>query len=104
MQHYRHGDIPLYPIKKASGELLKHDGSFVLALGEATGHHHKIAVRNPADMEIRQTAVGYVLILKSEGMLTHEEHGAITVRPGTYRVGREREKDWFSLTTRRVID
>lgn len=104
MKHYRHGDIPLHPLKKASGEIIKHSGSFVLALGEATGHHHKISVADPADMEIRQTPAGYILVLRSEGSLSHEEHGTISISPGTYSVGREREKDWFSLSVRRVID
>ena len=104
MKHYRHGDIPLHPIRKASGTVIKHSGSFILAEGEATGHHHRITVANPADMEIRQTAAGYVLTLKSEGTLSHEEHGTLTIAPGTYRIGKEREKDWFSLSVRRVID
>lgn len=101
---YRHGDIPLHATKEVSGKVIKHDGSFVLALGEATGHHHVITVEKPADMEIRQTADGYVLVLKSNGTLTHQEHGAITVAPGTYRVGREVEYNWFSKTKREVID
>jgi hypothetical protein len=101
---YRHGDIPLYPIKKASGEKLDHSGSFILAEGEATGHHHRISVADPADMEIRQTAAGYILVLTSEGTLTHQEHGTLSIAPGIYSVGREREKDWFSGAVRRVID
>lgn len=104
MKNYRHGDIPLHPIKKVEGKTLSHKGSFILALGEATGHHHKITVVDPVDMEIRQTAAGYILILRTEGTLTHQEHGTLLVAPGIYAVGREREYDWFSKATRRVID
>lgn len=104
MKHYRHGDIPLHSIKKVEGKIIKHEGSFILALGEATGHHHKITVANPLDMEIRQTTAGYILVLKKEGQLTHQEHGTLTVVPGKYSVGREREYDWFSKATRRIID
>ena len=101
---YRHGDVSFHPIKEATGKVINHNGSFTLALGEATGHHHLITVPRIEDMEIRETAAGYILVLKSEGTLTHEEHGTLTVAPGTYRIGKEREYDWFSLATRRVID
>lgn len=104
-QHYRHGDVPLHPIKKVSGEIIKHDGSFILAEGEATGHHHRITVPRLEDMEIRKTTDGgYIVTLKSEATLSHEEHGTLKVAPGTYSVGHEREKDWFSLTVHRVVD
>ena len=101
---YRHGDVSFHPITKKEGKLIKHDGSFILALGEATGHHHKIAVMDVADMEIRETAAGFILVLKSEGTLTHQEHGTLKIGAGTYRIGKEREYDWFSMATRRVID
>ena len=104
MKYFRHGDVILHPIKKAEGEIIKHNGSFILALGEATGHHHKITVMDVEDMEIRQTPMGYILTLKKEGTLTHQEHGPLTIPIGIYFSGKEREFDWFSLKTRRVVD
>lgn len=101
----RHGDIPLYSADKLEGEIIKHDGSFVLAEGEATGHHHRIRVKNPSKMEIRQNANGFYMVkLDEEATLSHEEHATITIQPGIYVTGREQEMDWFSLTTRKVID
>lgn len=106
MKHFKHqGDIPLYPhTGKVAGEKIKHDGTFVLALGEATGHHHRIEVVNPEDLEIVKTEGGYILTLKSEATITHQEHLPITLAPGKYRSGHEREKDWFALSVRRVVD
>lgn len=101
---YRHGDVPLYKIEEVEGEVLNHEGSFVLAVGEATGHHHRIKVANVEDMEIRRTGAGYILVLKSDGQLSHEEHGTLIIAPGMYRVGNEIEKDWFALKTQRVVD
>lgn len=101
---YRHGDVSFHPIKKLEGKIIKHKGSFILALGEATGHHHKITVMDVADMEIRETPAGFILVLKSEGTLTHQEHGTLKIDAGIYRIGKEREYDWFSMATRRVID
>ena len=101
----RHGDISFHPINKAEGEIIKHNGSFVLAEGETTGHKHVITTENIADMEVRRASDGgYILTLKKAGTISHEEHKTIIVPPGTYQVGKEREMDWFSLTTRKVID
>lgn len=99
------GDIPCFPFDgDVKGERVEHDGSFVLALGEATGHHHRITVADPLDMEIVKVEGGYILNLKSEGTIEHQEHLPIKLAPGKYRTGHEREKDWFSLAVRRVVD
>ena len=105
MKTYRHGDILFRPIKEElKGNKVAHTESFTVALGEATGHHHVITVENPDNLDIVETPMGYVLTLKSEGTLTHEEHGTLTIAPGIYQVGREREHDWFAKSTRQVID
>jgi len=101
----RHGDIPFYEVEKTTGEVLKHNGSFTVAEGEATGHHHVLTVANPSDMTVQDAGGNtYYITLKTEAQLTHPEHGTLTVPPGTYRTGREREMDWFSKSVRRVID
>lgn len=102
---YRHGDVTFHTVKKVSGELVQHDGSYVVAYGEATGHHHTLTVKDPVDLEIRKDAEGRMFfVLHKEGTLTHEEHGPIVVAPGTYEQKQEREYDWFALETRRVVD
>src|SRR3990167_7688305 len=104
---FRHqGDVPCYPYKgKVEGEKVKHTGSVTLAYGEATGHHHTISVPNLEDMDAVKTADGgWILTLRAEGTIVHQEHKPIVLSPGIYRIGREREKDWFSLITRRVVD
>lgn len=106
MKKFKHqGDIPLYPYEgKAAGKVITHNGTFVLALGEATGHHHRIEVADVNDMEIVETDGGFILTLKKEATITHQEHLPIKLAPGVYRSGHEREKDWFSLSTRKVVD
>lgn len=104
-QLIRHGDVTLHPVKTVEGDLIKHNGSFVVALGEATGHHHRLTVKNSDDLEIRKSVDGRMFfVLKSEGTLTHEEHETITLPIGTYEQKQEREYDWFALQTRRVVD
>ena len=101
------GDVPFAPFTgKITGEIIKHSGSVVLALGEQTGHKHVITVPKIDDMEARRLPDGgWILTLKSEGTVTHEEHGQIIVAPGVYRVGKERELDHFANSViRKVVD
>ena len=106
MKFKHQGDVPFYPYDgEIKGEKFNHNGSVTLALGEATGHHHTIYVPKPEDMNAVKTADGgWILTLKAEGVIKHQEHLPIVIPIGTYRIGREREKDWFSLSTRKVID
>jgi len=103
---YKHqGDITFVPISGTmEGKKEAHDGSYIVGYGEATGHHHKVTVERPEDMEIVKVADGFILRLKSEGIVTHQEHKPLVLDPGLYRVGHEREYDHFALQTRRVID
>ena len=105
MKHFRHGDISLQPCEKVEGELLKHNGSFVLAEGETTGHKHVLTVPNLDDMEIYKLPDGGMIFrLKAESTLTHPEHKTLTIPIGDYKMSNEREKDWFSLSVRKVVD
>ena len=79
------------------------DGKLVLALGEATGHRHRIenvvAVGPQAAAEIAdaaiarakarlwQTAAGDWYLQVNEAVpLDHEEHSALTIPPGIYEL------------------
>ena len=104
--NYKHqGDIIFSPFKgKLSGKKEQHDGSFIVGYGEATGHHHKVTVVDVDDMEVVRVEGGFILKLKSEGIVEHQEHKPIKLSPGTYMVGHEREFDHFALSVRKVID
>lgn len=106
MNTFKHqGDITFIPLNKFEHTNTEaHDGSYIVGYGEATGHHHMVTVANPHDLEIVKVSDGYIMRLTSEATVTHQEHKPIILAPGIYRVGHEREKDWFSLATRNVID
>lgn len=90
---------------EVKGEKVKHNGSLTLAFGEATGHHHTITVPKIDDMEaVRLPDGGWLLTLKAEGTLVHQEHNPIVLPIGKYRIGHEREFDWFQKVARKVID
>lgn len=110
----RHGDVNFHSIskkdfEKATGKIVDHDGSYIVARGEATGSTHVITVKNPSDMIIKETDNGerYIALLK-EAIITHtHDHETITTpsEPTYYIQVQEREVDHFANSiTRRVVD
>ncbi|MGW4034285.1 hypothetical protein ACWEFL_34160 [Streptomyces sp. NPDC004838] len=96
---YRQGDVLIVPvaeeavpahIENAQAEPRDARGRMVLALGEVTGHAHAVPgagrlVREPGPFG------PMVLHLPTGGRVVHEEHAAITLPRGWYRVVRQRE-------------
>lgn len=90
---YRQGDVLLIPceLPKKLGERVEPSaGRIILAYGKATGHHHSICC---ADVNAWAGDENGVMLLKAvkDTVLTHQEHGAIDIPAGTYRVVRQRE-------------
>lgn len=111
MNLYRHGDLSFHPIEKLPENLkeVKHDGKFVLAEGEFTGHKHLMTVEKPKDMKMMQdpTTGEYYIQLFDKASLTHEEHNKLVFEPGIYKMHVEREYDYFQeekIKERKVID
>lgn len=99
---FAQGDLLIEPVADAipSGVTIPAapDGSFVLAEGEASGHRHAIHDRVTLfrdDSLARDIPAGlYVGHVRVEGpsaRLEHDEHDAIVLPRGTYRVRRQRE-------------
>ena len=62
----------------------------VLARGEASGHAHVVA--NSDEVEAYRLADGTLLVLSERGLrIEHEEHEALELPGGAYRVVRQRE-------------
>ncbi len=87
---FRQGDVLLVRVDAMPrGQPIEPEGGrLVLARGEATGHHHSVAVE---DAEVVDAAEGVFLRIMAATPLVHQEHAAITLEPGTYRVLRQRE-------------
>jgi hypothetical protein len=98
---YRQGDVLLVraPKNAKRGERVEAEaGRVILARGEATGHHHSV---DAATCELFG-GDRPVLVVREAAPLTHQEHGAIEVAPGTYWVVRQRE--YTPEAIRRVVD
>lgn len=110
MKTYRHGDWSFVPFNgKIDGKKIEHNrADFTFGEGEATNHFHTLHAPTKDDMQFyRQEDGSWIVELKTEAYLTHPEHSMkvdMKVPAGTYRVFQRREKDWFSLSVRRVID
>lgn len=101
----RHGDVLLISGTKMPSEKEQLD-HLTLALGEATGHSHKVidgdAVLYEAEAETIETVNGtlninslipvkYLEVKSDQAILTHEEHNQITLTKGVYGVIIQRE-------------
>jgi hypothetical protein len=96
---YRQGDVLLVPVAEeavpphavgAPREPRDGRGRLVLALGEVTGHAH--AVVGPGELVREPGPFGPMLLhLPKGGRVVHEEHAAIALPKGWYRVIRQRE-------------
>lgn len=92
--NFRQGDVPLVPYggdMKGLEPVPAPQGKVVLALGEATGHHHRIEFDMTAlDPEIarlyRDPTTGAQILQVGGGgaTLLHEEHDPITLPAGNY--------------------
>ena len=92
---YRQGDVLIIPVDKLPGDLepvKREGGRAVLAHGEVTGHAHAIKdqraalFRDPKLMAIFMNVSGDAPV-----SLEHDEHSAIEIPPGNYRVVRQSE-------------
>jgi hypothetical protein len=94
---YRQGDVLLVPVSGAEVPATAvpaprdRSGRMILARGEATGHAHVIVGPDVILLADRDDIDRLFIKIVTRGRVVHEEHGAISVPAGTYRVVRQRE-------------
>lgn len=102
---FRQGDVLIVAVDKMPDDFSpvpRENGAVVLAHGEATGHTHAVRAKNatlyaanPMSPERSRipspNADRFLRIVKRNVRLLHEEHGAIVIGPGIYKVIRQRE-------------
>lgn len=107
---YRQGDLLIVPVPPeavpASEASLPREprdgrGRLVLALGEATGHTHAVVGPGTLARETGPLAPAW-LHLPEGGRVVHEEHAAIPLPRGWFRVVRQRE--YVPGSVRVVVD
>ena len=108
MQAWRQGDVYVARIGTLP-DGCKPRSSLVLVKGEATGHAHRLeqgadvdVFSTPSDDPARPGDVFYVAVRARPARLVHEEHCAIILHPGCYRIWRQREYSPAAIRT--VVD
>jgi hypothetical protein len=90
---YRQGDVLLIKVNSIPNNLKEAEpesGRYILARGEATGHHHSVET-GPALMFVcPEESILYLDVVRPVE-LVHQEHAAILIEPGQYQVVRQRE-------------
>ena len=101
---FAQGDVLIerVPSQRISGQVVPRgpDGAQVLAEGEVTGHRHAIfeAVTMYRDDALARDIpaelyIGHVRVDVPGATIVHQEHDAIALEEGTYRIRRQRELD-----------
>jgi hypothetical protein len=104
----RQGDIMLVPISETplgAKPVEAENGRLILARGEATGHHHSVAMTDRVAL-FREDGSGAGLFLFNGGpgavTLEHQEHSALAIPPGAFEV--RRQVEYAPAAPRRVED
>jgi hypothetical protein len=108
--HRRQGDVGFAQIDKMpdlSGlkKVSPRNGLFILAEGEATGHHHSIVLEPEVkdDIELYEAPNGTLYLRNKKPVkVGHQEHDAITLPAGTHQI--ERQVEYDPEGDRRVAD
>ena len=93
---YRQGDVLITRIEAIPASAQKpvirggKPERIILALGEATGHHHSLEA-DAADWWKESDGGDQFLDVRQTAEVTHQEHAPITLKPGKYRVQIQRE-------------
>jgi hypothetical protein len=105
-EFYQQGDVIIERIDELPKDLVKLDGH-VIEEGETPGHFHELAVAEPEKKQVmvyEDTEHQKYMQNFINTMLTHQEHKAIEIPPGTYRIRKVMEYDHLQNQQRPVID
>lgn len=86
---YRHGDVMIQKVRSLPKDS-KRQRHLILAEGEVTGHSHRIRETDVAEL-LRSPHNLYLRVTGDKATVVHEEHTAIELPKGIYRVWRQRE-------------
>lgn len=106
-EQYRQGDVLIERVDAIPPAALPSPATlqarWILAEGEVTGHTHSIDAEEATLLLLElDNQMDMYLRVHTATQVTHEEHGPITLAPGDYRVGRQRE--YSPEDIRRVAD
>lgn len=102
----RQGDVLFIPIARIPKGERKARKDGAVAYGEVTGHSHRVAELETAD--VFEVGDGLFVQVSDKGIslggatFIHEEHGPVTLSPGNYQIRIQRE--YSPEAIRNVLD
>lgn len=104
-KYVQQGDVLLGMIDKIPDDAVPRNNTKfnILQEGEHTGHAHRLDLGEFQVFDVPKTKEVYLRIVKPTSLF-HEEHKALTLDPGDYKIGIVEEYDPFQKLTRKVID
>jgi len=90
------GDVSILRVTTGAATIPMPAAGVPVVRGEDGGHTHLLLGADcywtPADGTTESTLLGTLTVPDGEqALLSHPEHGALLIEPGTYRIGRQRE-------------
>lgn len=101
---YQQGDVKITKIDaipEHCKNVKRQEKGFILAEGEATGHHHAVI---EDDVQLFEKSGVIYLSVEKEGTVVHEEHGTVKLPRGKYQIGKIMEYDHFEEEATEVRD
>lgn len=92
-RQFRQGDVLIEYVDNIptdAAPIQAESGRNIMARGEATGHHHSTASGSSALLSTLNRDM-YLLVQEGDALLEHQEHAAIRIPVGNYRVTIQRE-------------
>ena len=80
----------------------------IIALGEATGHHHSASPGVEVFQDVENPLLKWVVVGEEGGTISHNanpvEHEVIRLAPGVHRIDLQTEVDMMTGVERRSVD
>lgn len=101
-----HGEAVLKPIDglPKGSKKKKHTGDLIIAASETVGHHHRIYCEEKEAALYEKDGVLYLKVDSDVSLTCRDKHDAVTLNPGVYEVGAQREWDYLEQIERQVAD
>jgi hypothetical protein len=101
----RQGDVfieRIARVPKGAAPMARDAGRIILAYGEVTGHAHAIIDDGVELLSVGDRADRWLRVGAAGATVTHDEHAAIALGPGLYRIRIQRE--YSPEAIRNVLD
>lgn len=101
-----HGEATIKPVAKIPEGAVKqpHNGDLIIAPSETVGHHHRIYCEEKEAALYERDGVLYLKVDSSVDLTCRDKHDAVTIEPGVYEVGKQREWNYLEQMEQYVAD